>query len=838
MNQIQESRIPVPIEEEMKSSFMDYAMSVIIARALPDVRDGLKPVHRRILVTLNDLNLRPGRGFRKCAKIAGDVSGNYHPHGEAIVYPSLVRMAQDFSLRYPLVKGQGNFGSVDGDPPAAMRYTEARMTALTEEMLQDLERETVDFVPNYDETRREPVVLPSAIPNLVVNGSDGIAVGMATKIPPHNLTEVVAGIMALLDDPDLPPEALLAHIPGPDFPTGAVIYGRKGIRDAYLTGRGLLQLRAPASTERIKRAGREVEAIIINEIPYQVNKAKLIERIADLVRDKKVEGISDLRDESDREGMRIVIELKREGVFSVTLNQLYRHTPMQVTFGVILLALVNNQPRVLNLKELLVHFINHRKDVVVRRTQFDLKKAQDRAHILEGLLVALGKIDAVIKLIRGSKTGEEARSGLIGQFKITQVQAQAILEMRLQRLVALERKKIEAEHQELTEKIARFKAILADEKLVARVVREELLEVKKKYGDERRTQIVDETSEITFEDTLVEEDMAVTISRSGYIKRNAVSLYRSQRRGGKGVRGMGTKEEDIVEALFVASTHDTVLFFTNQGRVHWLKVYQLPQASRAAKGKNIVNLLKLKEGETVSQTLPVRDFDEKRFVLMVTRKGVLKKTALSAFRRPKAGGIIAIQLREGDELEAVRLTDGQREVFLGSSKGKAVRFSEERVRPMGRTAAGVRGMALGQGDVIVGAEVVAEGCTVLSVTEKGYGKRTSLEDYRLTNRGGKGIINLRVVKKNGPVVGIMQVYEDDEFILITSGGQVIRSKVRDIAVHGRGTQGVKVINLASGDRVVGVARLPEQEETGELAPQDGDQMPGSEEGNNEKEAKR
>ena len=837
MNQIQESRIPVPIEEEMKSSFMDYAMSVIIARALPDVRDGLKPVHRRILVTLNDLNLRPGRGFRKCAKIAGDVSGNYHPHGEAIVYPSLVRMAQDFSLRYPLVEGQGNFGSVDGDPPAAMRYTEARMTALTEEMLQDLEKETADLVPNYDETRREPVVLPSAIPNLVVNGSDGIAVGMATKIPPHNLTEVVGGIAALLDDPGLSPETLLGHIPGPDFPTGAVIYGRKGIRDAYLTGRGLLQLRAPASTERIKRAGREVEAIIINEIPYQVNKAKLIERIADLVRDKKVEGISDLRDESDREGMRIVIELKREAVFSVTLNQLYRHTSMQVTFGVILLALVNNQPRILNLKELLVHFINHRKDVVVRRTQFDLKKAQDRAHILEGLLVALGKIDAVIKLIRGSKTAEEARAGLIGQFKITQVQAQAILEMRLQRLVALERKKIEAEHQELTEKIARFKAILADEKLVIQVVREELLEIKKKYGDERRTQIVDETSEITFEDTLVEEDMAVTLSRSGYIKRNAVSLYRSQRRGGKGVRGMGTKEEDFVESLFVASTHDTVLFFTNQGRVHWLKVYQLPQASRAAKGKNIVNLLKLKEGETVSQALPVRDFDEKRFVLMVTRKGVLKKTVLSAFRRPKAGGIIAIQLKEGDELEAVRLTDGQREIFLGSSKGKAVRFPEERVRSMGRTAAGVRGMALGQGDVIVGAEVVAEGCTVLSVTERGYGKRTSLEDYRLTNRGGKGIVNLKVVAKNGPVVGIMQVYEDDEFILITSGGQVIRSKVKDIAVHGRGTQGVRVINLASGDRVVGVARLPEQEETDELAPQDGDQAAGPGEGNNEKEAK-
>ncbi len=837
MNQIQESRIPVPIEEEMKSSFMDYAMSVIIARALPDVRDGLKPVHRRILVTLNDLNLRPGRGFRKCAKIAGDVSGNYHPHGEAIVYPSLVRMAQDFSLRYPLVEGQGNFGSVDGDPPAAMRYTEARMTALTEEMLQDLEKETADLVPNYDETRREPVVLPSAIPNLVVNGSDGIAVGMATKIPPHNLTEVVGGITALLDDPDLSPETLLGHIPGPDFPTGAVIYGRKGIRDAYLTGRGLLQLRAPASTERIKRAGREIEAIIINEIPYQVNKAKLIERIADLVRDKKVEGISDLRDESDREGMRIVIELKREAVFSVTLNQLYRHTSMQVTFGVILLALVNNQPRILNLKELLVHFINHRKDVVVRRTQFDLKKAQDRAHILEGLLVALGKIDAVIKLIRGSKTAEEARAGLIGQFKITQVQAQAILEMRLQRLVALERKKIEAEHQELTEKIARFKAILADEKLVIQVVREELLEIKKKYGDERRTQVVDETSEIAFEDTLVEEDMAVTLSRSGYIKRNAVSLYRSQRRGGKGVRGMGTKEEDFVESLFVASTHDTVLFFTNQGRVHWLKVYQLPQASRAAKGKNIVNLLKLKEGETVSQALPVRDFDEKRFVLMVTRKGVLKKTVLSAFRRPKAGGIIAIQLKEGDELEAVRLTDGQREIFLGSSKGKAVRFPEERVRSMGRTAAGVRGMALGQGDVIVGAEVVAEGCTVLSVTERGYGKRTSLEDYRLTNRGGKGIINLKVVAKNGPVVGIMQVYEDDEFILITSGGQVIRSKVKDIAVRGRGTQGVRVINLASGDRVVGVARLPEQEETDELDPQDGDQAAGPEEGNNEKEAK-
>ena len=811
MPEFQETRISVAIEDEMKSSFMDYAMSVIIARALPDVRDGLKPVHRRILVTLNDLGLRPGRAYRKCAKIAGDVSGNYHPHGEAIVYPSLVRMAQDFSLRYPLVLGQGNFGSVDGDPPAAMRYTEARMTAFTEEMLRDLEKETVDFAPNYDETLREPVVLPSAIPNLVINGSDGIAVGMATKIPPHNLGEVVNGLVALLDDPDLPDAKLIEHIPGPDFPTGAIINGRKGIHDAYLTGRGLIQVRATARVEITKRFGRELESIVVTEIPYQVNKAKLVEKIAHLVRDKQIEGIADLRDESDRDGMRIVIELKRDGVSGYILNQLYKHTAMQGTYGVIMLALVNNQPRILPLKSVLGYFIQHRREVVVRRTQYDLRKARERAHILEGLLVALKNIDAVIKLIRASKTPEAARTGLMDKYKITQIQAQAILDMRLQRLVSLEREKIQAEHKELIKTIARLEAILVSDNLVIGIIKDELLEIKKKYADERRTEIADATDDITLEDMLIEEEMVVTVSHDGYIKRNAVSLYRSQHRGGKGVKGMQIRQEDVVEEIFVASTHDYMLCFTTRGRLHWIKVHRLPQAGRAGRGKALVNLLQLKDGETVSTALSVREFSDGKFVLMVTRKGVVKKTALPLFGNPRAGGIIALNLDSDDELVRARITDGSRQVFLATLQGKAIRFEESQVRAMGRNAAGVRGIRLAKGDEIIGAEVVTPESVMLSVTELGYGKRTAVRDYRLTARGGKGVINLKITGKNGPVVGVRQVYDTDEYLMITSGGQLMRGRIRDISVIGRATQGVRLINLKGDDRLVSIARIEEKD---------------------------
>ncbi len=811
MAEIQETRIPVAIEEEMKSSFMDYAMSVIVARALPDVRDGLKPVHRRILVTLNDLNLRPGRPYRKCAKIAGDVSGNYHPHGEAIVYPSLVRMAQDFSLRYPLVEGQGNFGSVDGDPPAAMRYTESRMTALTEEMLRDIDSDTVDFAPNYDETLREPTVLPSAIPNLVINGSDGIAVGMATKIPPHNLGEIVDGLAAMLDEPDIPEEKLLELIPGPDFPTGGIINGRKGIRDAYLTGRGLIQVRAEARVEITKRMGREIESIVVTEIPYQVNKAKLIEKIAQLVRDKQIEGIADLRDESDRDGMRIVIELRQGRVSDYILNQLYKQTPMQGTFGVIMLALVSNQPRILPLKSMLEFFIQHRREVVVRRTRYDLGKARERAHILEGLLIALKNIDAVIKLIRASKTPEDARNGLMAKLKVTHTQAQAILDMRLQRLVALEREKIQDEHKELQKRIAYLESVLADEKLVIGIIRDELLEIRKKYADERRTRIIDATSEITLEDMLIEEDMVVTVSQDGYIKRTAVSLYRSQRRGGMGVNGMQTRPEDAVESIFVASTHDYMLFFTSRGRLHWLKVHQLPPAGRDGRGKALVNLLQLKDGETVSGALSVREFLDGKFVLMVTRKGVVKKTALPLFGNPRVGGIIAINLDDGDELVRARITDGSRQIFIATRQGKAIRFEESQVRAMGRNAAGVRGITLAQGDDVVGAEVVTPESVILSVTEKGYGKRTALKDYRLTARGGKGVINLKITEKNGPVVAIRQVYDTDGYLLITSGGKIIRGRVEKVSVIGRATQGVRLINLADEDVLVSIARIEERD---------------------------
>ena len=798
----------VSIEQEMSASFMDYAMSVIIARALPDVRDGLKPVQRRILTTLNDLGLAHNRPFRKCAKIAGDVSGNYHPHGEAVVYPALARMAQEFSLRGLLVDGQGNFGSVDGDPPAAMRYTEARMTLLAESMLADIEKDTVDFIPNYDNTRTEPSVLPARVPNLLLNGSTGIAVGMATNIPPHNLGELCGALVHVLDKEGATIEEILELMPGPDFPTAGVIYGRSGIRNYYETGRGSLQLRAKAIVEVNGRTNRQ--SIVVTEIPYALNKARLIEKIADLVRGQKIKDISDIRDESDRSGMRIVIDLKRDAVGGAVLNQLYKHTQMQTTFGVILLALVNNQPRVMGVKEMLSHFLRYRREVILRRSRFELKKAEDRAHILEGYRVALDNIEEVIALIRGSETPEEARAGLMRNFGLTQPQAQAILEMRLQRLTGLERDKIEAEYEELQKTIAHLREVLVNEKLQTSIIKEELLEVREKFADERRTEIVDETSEISIEDMIVEEDMAVTISNSGYIKRNAITLYRSQRRGGKGVMGMGTKQEDFVEQLFIASTHDYMMFFTSRGRCHWLKVHEIPQGGRAARGKAIVNVLQLAAGEFVSAVMPVRKFEPDRYILMATKQGVLKKTQLTAFSHPRVGGIIALNLDDGDELIGVGQTDGSLNVFLGTRDGKAIRFPEGKVRAMGRSARGVRGIDLAKDDYVIGMEVVSPGDIILTATEFGYGKRSRVDDYRLTkNRGGKGVINIKVTEKNGPVVGIRRVTEDDEFMLITTGGQLIRSRVQNVSIIGRATQGVRLIGVKEGDRVAALARIEE-----------------------------
>ncbi len=803
----------VSIEQEMSASFMDYAMSVIIARALPDVRDGLKPVQRRILTTLNDLGLAHNRPFRKCAKIAGDVSGNYHPHGEAVVYPALARMAQDFSLRGLLVDGQGNFGSVDGDPPAAMRYTEARMTLLAENLLADIEKDTVDFIPNYDNTRTEPSVLPSRVPNLLLNGSTGIAVGMATNIPPHNLGELCDALVHVLENGSATLEEILERMPGPDFPTAGIIYGRSGIRSYYETGRGSVQMRARAVVEINARTNRQ--SIVVTEIPYALNKARLIEKIADLVREQKVKDISDIRDESDRSGMRIVIDLKRDAIGGAILNQLYKHTQMQTSFGVILLALVNNQPRVMGVKEMLSHFLRYRREVILRRSRYELKKAENRAHILEGYRIALDNIEEVIKLIRASETPEQARAGLMRNFGLTQPQAQAILEMRLQRLTGLERDKIETEYEELQKAIAYLREVLVDEKLQTSIIKEELLEVREKFADERRTEIVDETSEISLEDMIVEEDMAVTISNSGYIKRNAITLYRSQRRGGKGVMGMGTKLEDFVEQLFIASTHDYMMFFTSRGRCHWLKVHEIPQGGRAARGKAIVNVLQLAAGEYVSAVMPVRKFEPDRYILMATKQGILKKTQLTAFSHPRVGGIIALNLDEGDELIGVGQTDGSLNVFLGTRDGKAIRFSEEKIRAMGRSARGVRGINLAKGDCVIGMEVVSPGDIILTATEFGYGKRSRVDDYRLTNRGGKGVINLKVTEKNGPVIGIRRVIEDDEFMLITTGGQLIRSRVQDVSIIGRTTQGVRLIGVKEGDRVAALARI---EENGNGAP--------------------
>ena len=799
-----ENLISVYLEEEMKSSYLDYSMSVITSRALPDVRDGLKPSNRRILIAMNDLSLAPDRPHRKCAKICGDTSGNYHPHGEQVVYPTLVRMAQDFNMRYPLVDGQGNFGSVDGDEAAAMRYTEARLTAIAMEMLADLEKDTVDFMPNYDETLREPRVLPGKFPNLLCNGSSGIAVGMATNIPPHNLREIVDALVAVIDNSALDEAALLKLVSGPDFPTGGIIYGRDGIRDAYRTGRGRINVRAKANVEKLKNGK---EQIVVSEIPYQVNKSNLIEKIADLVRNKIVEDISDLRDESDRDGMRIVIELKRDVQPQIVLNQLFKHTQMQSTFGVIMISLVDGAPKVMPLRGMLDEFIKHRHEVIERRAKFDLKKAEDRAHILEGLRIALDHIDAIISTIRASKTVPEAKENLMSRFKLSEIQAQAILDMRLQRLTGLERQKIEDEYRDLIKQIEYLKSVLASRDMRMEIIKTELVEMKDKYGDERRTEIVDAEEEISIEDLIAEEDMVITISHQGYIKRLSTSAYRKQNRGGRGVKGIDVKEEDFVEHLFIASTHDYILFFSTKGKAYWIKVHEVPVGGKLAKGKPVVNMVELVESEKICAFVPVRSFDEGRFVVMATRNGIIKKTDLSAFSNPRRDGIKAIDIPDDDILIEVDISDGNNDVILATHEGQAIRFEENKVRAMGRTAYGVKGIELAKKDYVVGMVVVKRDTSILTVAELGFGKRSEISEYRVTNRGGKGVINMKTTDKTGNVIAVKEVVDKDGLMIITEKGIVIRQDIKSIRVIGRATQGVKLINLESGDRVTDVARI-------------------------------
>ncbi len=801
---------PRTVQDEMRQSYLDYAMSVIVGRALPDVRDGLKPVQRRILFAMHELGNEYGKPYKKSARIVGDVIGKYHPHGDNAVYDALVRMVQEFSLRYPLIDGQGNFGSVDGDSAAAMRYTEVRMAKVTGELLSDLDKETVETVPNYDGSLQEPRVLPSRIPNLLVNGSAGIAVGMATSIPPHNLGEVIGALLALIGNPDIGIEELMGHIPAPDFPTGGILYGLEGVRDAYRTGRGGVQIRARAFIEKAKKGDRE--SIVITEIPYQVNKSRLIERIAELVREKQIEEISDIRDESDRDGMRVVVELKKDAVAEVVLNNLYKQTQMQVSFGVQLLAIAQNRPRTMNLKELLEEFLAFRKEIVTRRTLFLLRKAESREHILLGLKVALDHLDAVIRLIRASKDPKEAREGLTSKFRLSELQAQAILDMRLQRLTGLEREKILQELKEVREEIARLSKILSEESELLRVIGEEFREIRDAYGDARRSEIQRETKDLRLEDLIVDEEMVVTVSHTGYIKRNPISLYRTQRRGGRGKVGMGTKEEDFVSMLFIASMHSYVMFFSDQGKVYWLKVHELPEAGRASKGRAIVNLLSLSPGESIASILPVREFSEGKFVMTATSLGVIKKTDLMEYSRPRQGGIIAMGLNEGDRLIATAITTGQEEVFLSTRQGMSIRFHEEDVRSMGRAATGVRGIDLEEGDVVVGMDILRPQGTMLSVTENGYGKRTAVEEYRNQTRGGKGVITLKVTEKTGAVVGVCQVSEADEAMLVTEGGKIIRLAVGEIRVIGRNTQGVRLIGLSENERVASLARLAEKEE--------------------------
>ena len=794
----------VNIEDEMKKSYLDYSMSVIIGRAIPDVRDGLKPVHRRILFAMSEMGNRYNKPYKKSARIVGDIMGKYHPHGDAAIYDTLVRMAQDFSMRYTLVDGQGNFGSIDGDPPAAMRYTESRLARISDEALADLEKDTVDFVPNYDESLTEPSILATRLPLLLLNGTSGIAVGMATNIPPHNLKEIINGTIALIQNPKMIVEELMKYIPGPDFPTAGFINGREGILSAYKTGRGIIRIRARALIE--KNARNDRETIVITELPYQVNKATLIEKISDLVRDKKISGISDLRDESDREGIRVVVELKRDESSAIILNQLYKFTQMEVSFGIIMLAISEGRPQVFTLKAVLEKFIAFRQEVVTRRTQFDLARARERAHILEGYIIALNNIDEIIQVIKAAKSPNDAAAALCATFHLSEIQAKAILEMRLQRLTGLERDKIDAEYADVTALIAKLAGILADPQKVLKVIIEELQEIREKYADERRTEIVASTEDIDIEDMIVEEDMVVTISHTGYIKRNAVSLYKSQHRGGRGKVGMGTKEEDFVEKIFIASTHHYLLVFTNMGKVYWLKVYQIPQAGRAAKGKAMVNLVNLAPGEKVSATLPVKEFVSDKFIVMVTRKGIIKKTDLAAYSNPRAGGIIAISIDDDDELVDVQLTNGDQDIFLATRLGMAIRFKEDDVRDMGRTARGVRGINLDEGDDVIGVDIPAQGTFMLTVSENGFGKCTPIEEYRVQSRGGKGTINLKTVAKIGNVSGVLQVQGEENIMLISNAGKVIRLKVQEVPVNHRITQGVKLIDLEPEEKLVGVAR--------------------------------
>jgi DNA gyrase subunit A len=797
----------ISIEEEMKVSYLDYAMSVIIGRALPEIRDGLKPVQRRILYAMFREGLLPGKKYSKCAGVVGEVLKKYHPHGDTAVYDALVRLAQDFNMRYQLVDGQGNFGSIDGDPAAAYRYTEAKMAKIAEELLADIDKETVDFIANFDETTEEPVVLPTKIPNLLINGSSGIAVGMATNIPPHNLGEVVDGLTMLLENQDVTVNDLMTVIKGPDFPTGASIFGTSGIVDAYSHGRGLVKVRAKAHIEREAKGG---DSIIITELPYQVNKARLIEKMAELVREKRIEGISEIRDESDRDGIRIFLDVKRGEQAQIILNNLYKHTQMETTFGIIMLAIVGGQPHILTLKSMLRHFLNHRRDVILRRTRFDLRKAEEKAHILEGLKIALDHLDEIISLIRKSKTPEEAKNGLMTNYPLSLAQAQAILEMRLQRLTGLERDKIVKDYEETLKEIENLKAILASEALVSKIIKDELVEIKSKYADERRTEIVPATDDITLEDLIKEEDMVITLTHNGYIKRNPLSIFRSQHRGGKGLTGMETREDDFVEHLFIGSTHSYMLFFSNQGKLYWKKIYEIPEAGRTAKGKALINLLQLSEGERITIALDVKDFKE-GYLVMFTKNGIVKKTALEEYRNPRSKGIIAVKLDEGDELIAVRRTTGKNDLIIGTRKGLAARFNENKVKAVGRTARGVIGIRLTKGDEVVSAEVIEENTALLTVTEKGLGKRTKTEEYPVHGRGGKGVISIKVAERGGNAVGLLQVKDDHEVVLITNSGMLIRTVAGKISLLGRNTQGVKLMDIEGDDRIVSIGRVEDKD---------------------------
>lgn len=812
MSTLFEKIVPVTIEDEMKGSYIDYAMSVIVARALPDVRDGLKPVHRRVLYGMYELGLFHNKPFKKSARIVGEVLGKYHPHGDAAVYETMVRMVQDFSLRYPLVDGQGNFGSVDGDSPAAMRYTEARLSRIAEEMLRDLDKNTVDFTPNFDDTLQEPVVLPSYIPNLLINGASGIAVGMATNIPPHNLNEIVDGLIALIKDPEISDEKLMKIVTAPDFPTGGIIYGYEGVKEAYKTGRGKILIRAKANIETLK-SGKE--NIVITELPYQVNKAALIEKIADLVKEGKIDDISDIRDESDRDGLRVVIELRRDAQPEVILNQLYKHTNMQITFGAIMLALVNGIPTILTLKQMMQHFIDHRHEVLVRRTKFDLDAAERRAHILEGYKIALDHIDEIVQLIKKSKDVETAKNGLMKRFKLSEIQAKAILDMRLQRLTGLERKKIEDEYRETIKLIEKLKFILSNKAKRMQIISDELNELKEKYGDERRTLLVKDYEEFSIEDMIAEEDVVITISHNGYIKRFPVSGYRRQSRGGKGVTGAATREDDFIEHMFIASTHNYILLFTDQGKCHWLKVYEIPEGGRATRGRSITNLVQLDKSDSIRAYVSVREFDPNRFVVMVTENGLIKKTRLDAFSNPRKTGIIAINLNKGDRLIDAKISDGSDDILIGTREGMAIRFNEIEVRDMGRNATGVKAVTLAKDDRVVGMVVSKRKATILVVTENGYGKRTEIDEYRITRRGGKGVKTLKTSDKNGKMVDIKEIDDNDDIVIITEKGMIIRQHAKDLRVMGRNTQGVKLIKLNEGDRISAIARVVPEDESEE-----------------------